>query len=317
MTPVTRGATIVVGQAIRPGHEDDFVRWQHKLTDAASRFPGYLGSELNPPTDKQPDWTAVYRFDSVANARHWLDSRVRQGLLEDAATYFAGPGTRQILADGHEAGDALVSVVVTHPVPNDKVEDFLNWQSAVAESMRRFPGFRGTEVFRPIEGVQEEWNICLKFDTPEHLDNWLVSDDRRRLIQSAPFGDFTLRSIDHSFGNWFTLGDQAAPPPSSVKTSLAVWLGLYPTIMILTLLTKPFHVPLWANRLVGNLLSSFVMSYFTMPRYSNPILRWWLYPRSDAPQPRTNLLGAATVLAINAAWAAFFIVLTVYILKLN
>ena len=172
------------------------------------------------------------------------------------------------------------------------------------------------ELFRPIRGVQDDWNICMKFDTAEHLDAWLVSDERRRLIRSAPFGDFTLRSIDHSFGNWFTLGDGAAPPPSSVKTAIAVWVGLYPTIMLLTLLFRPFHWPLWVNVLIGNLVSSFVMSYLTMPYYTNRILRWWLRPRSDAPQPRTDILGIATVLAVNAAWAVFFFVLTVHVLKL-
>lgn len=314
---MTRGVSIIIGQAIRLGHEDEFVRWQHELTDVASHFPGYLSSELNPPTGKQPDWTAVYRFDTVANAQRWLDSSERQNVLDKAAACFAGPGTRQVIADGNEVSDALVTVVVTHPVPPGRAEEFLEWHSTVAESMRRYPGFRGTEVFRPIPGVQDDWNICVKFDSAEHLEAWLVSAERRRLIESAPFGDFTLRSIDHSFGNWFVLRDQAASPPSSIKTSLAVWLGLYPTIMTLTLLTRPFGWPVWMNILVGNLLSSFVMSFFTMPRYSNPILRWWLRPRSDAPQPRTNLLGVALVLAINGAWALFFFVLTERILKMH
>ena len=87
--------------------------------------------------------------------------------------------------------------------------------------------------------------------------------------------------------------------------------------MTLTLLNRPLGLPLWAGLLIGNLLSSFVMSYLTMPYYSNRILRWWLRPRSGAPQPRTNLLGIATVLAINATWATFFYFLTVHVLKLH
>lgn len=309
--------SIIVGQSIKPGHDDDFVRWQRKLTDEASRFPGYLSSELNPPTGEQPDWTVIYRFDSVANAQHWLDSQARQNLIDKAAAFFDGPGTRQIIAEGSDADDALVTLVVTHSVPEDKVAEFLTWQTTVGESMRRFPGFRGTELFRPIQGVQDDWNICLKFDTAEHLDAWLTSEERRRLIRSAPFGDFTMRSIDHSFGNWFSLGDRAAPPTSNIKTAIAVWMGLYPTVMLLTLLAMPFHWPLWVNLLIGNLVSSFVMSYVTMPYYTNPTLRWWLRPRSDAPQPRTDMLGIAAVLAVNAFWAVIFIVLTEHILKLH
>lgn len=303
-------ASIIVGRAIRAGREEEFLSWHRDATDAASRFPGYLSSELSRPSEEQPDWTAVYRFDSAANARHWLDSPTRQDLLDDGAPFFDGPATLQILADESEVRDALVSVVVSHRVPADEVGEFLDWQEQVAESQRTFPGFRAVEVFRPIDGVQGEWTICMKFDSAEHLDAWLTSDQRTRLLRASPFGDFTLRRIDHSFGNWFSLGDQAAKPPSNAKTTIAVWMGLYPTVMFLTLMTMPFHLPMWANMLVGNLLSSFVMSYFTMPYYSNPILGWWLRPSSGAPQPRTDLVGIAIVLAITAAWAVFFIVVT-------
>ena len=63
--------------------------------------------------------------------------------------------------------------------------------------------------------------------------------------------------------------------------------------------------------LVGNLLSSFTMSYFTMPYYSNPILKWWLKPPPGARQPSTNIRGLLLVLAINAAWALVFYLVTV------
>ena len=33
-------------------------------------------------------------------------------------------------------------------------------------------------------------------------------------------------------------------------------------------------MPFWLAMLVGNLLSSLVMSFVTMPYYANPILRW-------------------------------------------
>lgn len=55
--------------------------------------------------------------------------------------------------------------------------------------------------------------------------------------------------------------------------------------------------------LVGNLLSSFVMSYVTMPFYGVPILRFWMSPAKNARQPLTNVKGFVLVLAINAVWA--------------
>ena len=71
MTAMTGGGvSIIVGQAIRSGHEDDFIRWQHKLTDAASNFPGYLGSELTPPTNcvsRAPGWRSKICRTPVAS----------------------------------------------------------------------------------------------------------------------------------------------------------------------------------------------------------------------------------------------------------
>ncbi len=301
---------IIVGQPIRTGHEEEFVEWQKRVTDAASRFAGYLSSELTPPTTQQTDWTVIYRFDSVGNAQHWLRSSTHQNLLDQAEPFFAGPGTRQFIADGVEAANELATVVVTRQVPEDRVDEYLAWHSQAAEKLRQFTGFRAVELFRPIKGLQSEWTACLKFDTAQHLDDWLNSEERARLIRSAPFDQFELRRIDHSFGNWFSLTDEGARPPSGFKTAIAVWMGLYPTIMFLALLTRPLHLPLWGGLLLSNLLSSFVMSYFTMPYYSNPILKWWLRPKAAAPQPRTNILGFVVVLSANALWALVFYFLT-------
>lgn len=314
---MTAPATIIVGQPVRPGCEDEYVRWQQELTTEASRYPGYLSSELTPPSEHQTDWTALYKFDSLANAQQWLDSSSRQNMLERAAGIFVGPGSRQIITADNEVSDALVTVLITHRVPEDRVDEFLAWCAEMTEAERRFPGFRGSETFRPVDGATDEWNICIKFDTTEHMNAWLTSDERTAALRSAPLADFSLRRIDHSFGNWLPLSDHAARPPSGFKSALAVWMGLYPTITILTLLLRPLHMPLWCGLLVGNLTSSFVMSYFTMPYYSNPILKWWLRPKPDARQPHTDLVGFGKVLLINAVWAAFFIVLTTRVLHLS
>lgn len=301
---------IIVGQAVREGREDDYVQWQHQLTAEAARFPGYVSSELHPPSPAQEDWTAVYRFDSIPNGQNWLDSATRQNMLDRAAPLFTRPGTRQIVAEDSQAGDGLVSVVITRSVPADQVESFLAWQSKIADSQRRYPGFRGVEVFRPVHDHHDEWTICLKFDSAEHLDAWLTSDERKRLLQSGDWGDVKIRRIDHSYGNWFVLGDRAAQTPSSLKTSLAVWVGLYPTAMLLTLSMRPLHLPMWIQLLSSNLISCFVMTYLTMPYYGNPAVGWWLRPKPYAPQPKTNLLGIATVIGLNALWAVVFFLLT-------
>jgi uncharacterized protein len=81
------------------------------------------------------------------------------------------------------------------------------------------------------------------------------------------------------------------PPQSETKSAIAVWVGLYPTVMLLSLALSPLGMPLWLRLLVGNLLSSFIMSFVTMPYYVNPLLKRWLRPPQDMPTARTNWQG--------------------------
>lgn len=302
---------LILGQRVRKGREDDYRTWEKKILAAASRYPGYRDAEVKPPNDIQPDWVVIYKFDSVSDVQNWLNSATRQKLLDEASGIFDGPGTRQVISEQSQISDPLVTVVVSNQVTEDQVDAFLAWRSEMAEAESQFPGFRGSEVFRPIKGVQDEWTTVYRFDTAEHLDAWLNSPERRELLAHAQFGDYKLRTIDQSFGNWFAFDGPAAEPPSNFKTSIAVWFGLYPTVVLLTMLTAPLHLPFWLGMLVGNLVSSFVMSYLTMPFYGNRVLRGWLRPSATAPQPATNIRGFGLVLAINGLWAAIFYLLTV------
>lgn len=304
-------AMLIIGRRIRPGCEDTYLAWENDVLDTVARFPGYRGSDIKRPNDVQPDWVIAYKFDSVPNLRNWLNSAARQRLLDRATDFFDGPATQQILSQGNEISDPLVTVVVSNRIADDRVEAFLDWRRQMAAAESRYPGFRGSEVFRPIEGLQDEWTTIYRFDTAEHLNAWLISPERRRMLAAGGFGDFTLRTVDQSFGNWFAFDGPDAAPPSNFKTSIAVWLGLYPTVVLLTLVTAPLGLPFWLAMLVGNLLSSFVMSYLTMPYYGTRILRWWLKPAPSARQPATDIRGFLLVLAVNAAWAAVFYLLTV------
>lgn len=305
-------ATLIIGQRVRPGLDDEYSKWQDEMNKAAAGYPGFIGAEIRPPSAGMPDWLALAQFNSVAHARNWLNSATRQRFLDEGRALFDGPGTQQVIARGRSEEDTLVTVVVTHRVAPGRVDDFLTWQKNIKEIESKYAGFRGSEVFRPIEGVQDEWTIAYRFDSAANLEAWLTSADRKNLLADNNFGDFNLRKIDHSFGNWFAFKDDpGAPPPSDFKTSLAVWMGLYPTVVFLTLMTSPLHMPLWLGMLVGNFLSSFVMSYVTMPYYANPLVGWWLKPNAVARQPGTDWRGFALIVGINVVWAVIFYLVTV------
>jgi antibiotic biosynthesis monooxygenase (ABM) superfamily enzyme len=306
-------ATVIIGQRVRPGCEHAFVKWQNDLNEVASHYPGFIGAEVNAPTAVQPEWIVVYRFDSVANVAAWINSSARQDNLAAGRQYFDGPPTQKVLGGATKPTDELVTVVVTHRVDEADIDEFLAWQRRLEEAESRFRGYRGTELFRPIEGVQDKWTAMYRYDTAADLDAWLTSDERAQLLaEGQHFDDFELQTVDSSFGNWFAFDGQGADakPPSDTKTSVAVWMGLYPTVVLLSLATWPLKMPLWLGMLIGNLLSSFAMTFLTMPYFVNPLLKNWLRPPANIPVARANLHGVATVTAVMVFWVVVFYLVT-------
>ncbi len=206
--PTDTAATVIIGQKVRPGSERDFEAWQQEMNREASKYPGFIGAEINPPTAVQAEWVVVYRFDSVAHVQAWINSATRQERLAEGQQYFDGPGTQQVVGGGAKATDPLVTVVVSHRVSPEQVDEFLAWQERLRLAESEFPGFRGTELFRPVKGVQDDWTAMYRYDTAADLDRWLVSKERRDLLaEGEKFSDFELRTVDNSFGSWFAFDE--------------------------------------------------------------------------------------------------------------
>jgi antibiotic biosynthesis monooxygenase (ABM) superfamily enzyme len=302
-------ATVIIGQKVRAGSEQAFEAWQTAMNTEASKYPGFIGAEINAPTAVQPDWVVVYRFNSVAHLQAWINSAARQERLTVGTQFFDGPGTQQVIGGGVRSTDPLVTVAVSHRVSPENVTEFLDWQERLRLAESKFPGFRGTELFRPVAGLQDEWTALYRYENADDLEKWLISDERQQLLaEGEKFSEYHSRTIDNSFGSWFAFDEHGhqAPPPSNFKTSVAVWVGLYPTVVLLTLAVSPLHMPLWLGMLIGNLMSSFAVSYVAMPYYVNPLLKHWLRPPPDAPKARTNWRGIGTVVALNLFWVVVF-----------
>jgi antibiotic biosynthesis monooxygenase (ABM) superfamily enzyme len=301
--------TVIIGQRVRPGTEQQFLAWQHDVNDAASGYPGFVGAEVTAPTGAEPDWVVIYRFDSIANLRAWLNSSTRQDRMAIGSQYFDGPPTQQIVGGAAKPVDQLVTVVATHRIEPSDVDEFLAWQERLRLAESKFDGYRGTELFRPVEGVQDEWTAMYRYDNVADLEAWMTSDDRKQLLdEGKKFRDFQLRTVDNSFGSWFAFDDKGnqVPPPSAIRTSFAVWVGIYPTAMMIMLALSPLKLPIWLGTLTGNLCSSFILTFVTMPFYANRLLKRFLWPRANEPKSRTNLRGAAIVAAALLFWAVVF-----------
>src|SRR5215813_12260287 len=90
--------TTTVTRRIKPGHEAAYEEFLAGISSAARAFPGYLGIEVfRPAPGASEEYRTVYRFDSPAHLRGWLDSPQRAAWLQRAEPHVAGPMQTQFL----------------------------------------------------------------------------------------------------------------------------------------------------------------------------------------------------------------------------
>jgi antibiotic biosynthesis monooxygenase (ABM) superfamily enzyme len=300
-------ATVVISQPLKRGRAEAVRRWQEEVNRAVSGFAGYLGNDAAASGDGD-EWTVIYRFDSKPHLLSWLSSHERDDVLGRGADLFDGPASQQVMI--RDQGADQVTVVVSHPVDPDHEEEFLAWQRRITDAERMFPGFQGAELFRPVPGVQPTWTALYRYDSDEHLDAWLESDERRQLLgEGTRFRDFELRRISAPFGSWFAQpGEQeAGASPANWKTGLSVLVGLYPTVVLLTLAISEIwpSASLWQSLLLGNILSVSLLTWVVMPIVTRA-LRFWLVPGRGGFTVRTDIAGAAVSIAFLTLAALIF-----------
>jgi len=101
LVPPADGAgpvTATVTRQVKPGHEAAYEEFLAGINGAARAFPGYLGEEVfRPASGAGGEYRMVYRFDSPAHLRAWLDSAERAAWLSRAEPHVAGPLRAQYL----------------------------------------------------------------------------------------------------------------------------------------------------------------------------------------------------------------------------
>jgi antibiotic biosynthesis monooxygenase (ABM) superfamily enzyme len=182
-------------------------------------------------------------------------------------------------------------------------QQFRAWQRTVTAAEATFPGFQGSKLEPPIPGVQDDWTCIVRFDSDEHLQAWLKSPQRQRLLDEgkAFSPDFHIRTVRGGFEGWFTFGGAAAAAPAW-KQNMIVLLVLYPVVFLFgrwvqtPLLEQAWGLPFWLALFIGNAVSVALLGYLLVPQASRALM-WWLTPATDAPKWITAA-GTALVIAL-------------------
>lgn len=185
-----------------------------------------------------------------------------------------------------EACIARASAAIVQRVPAEAAGRFREWQRNVTQAAEGFDGYEGTDVYPPASGG-EEWVSVIHFENEDLLQRWIDSSERARWVEKlrATVGDFELRTLQGGFSSWFQglRKDGADAMPPAWKMALTVWLGLFPTVLLLSIFVGPWTSPLGFSfsMLIGNALSVAILQWAVVPALTK-VLRPWLEANSPA-----------------------------------
>jgi len=268
--------TVVVARRPAPGRSRDFERWLKRLTGAAARAPGHRQSDIHPPNEIHPgEWVIIYQFDDAGTLHDWLTSSVRAELIAGGVGLMVGEEREQVMALGSPTES--VTAVASFCVRPGQQRRYAELHQRLVAELERTPGFLRSELFDPVPGVQDDTVVVFSFDSRGHLDEWLGSEDRKRLLDDMDAvveGDRTINVVG-GFGGWF--GAAGSTEVKRWKQAAVVLLALFPTALVLTLIREAAFPDLhWVPAVfLGNLFGVIVLSWLLMP-FLTKLLAGWL-----------------------------------------
>jgi antibiotic biosynthesis monooxygenase (ABM) superfamily enzyme len=178
--------------------------------------------------------------------------------------------------------DPGATVVITHRVRSDKHAEYETWVDEISPLARSAPGQLDWNLVRPIPGATETYTVIIRFQTAEHVKNWMNSSERKRLIEKVqPLlvsgDDFYINS---GLDFWFIPAGAKAKVPVRWKQYLLTWSAIYPMVLGVPQLVRPAlgAIGLPPNPLLNTLAVTavvvYLMVYVVMPRYTRLLQRW-------------------------------------------
>jgi uncharacterized protein len=73
--------TAVASRRVKSGSEQEFEEWVSGILEAATEFPGYLGSNIVRPSDPDGEFQILFKFDHASNLKRWEESDERHAWL--------------------------------------------------------------------------------------------------------------------------------------------------------------------------------------------------------------------------------------------
>jgi antibiotic biosynthesis monooxygenase (ABM) superfamily enzyme len=282
------------------------VEWQAELNAVITNFPGFISLAFVSSDQKQNEWVITQRFISSESSQSWLKSTQYQTLIKKLKTF---SHSQPLETSSEEINSSSgVTQIIFAKVNPDQFTAYQEWSSKVHAAEAKFPGFRGVYVQSAVQANGQHWITLLQFDTMEHLDNWLDSEERQTLLKEATTYVHTFEShrIISPYSGWFASIAKVGQVPPAWKQAMMVLLVLFPLVMMefkyLSPMTDGLNISL--ATFIANSISVGLLTYPLMPLVIKA-MEWWLSP-PPSHSSEITIMGSLLVFGLYVLEILFF-----------
>jgi hypothetical protein len=79
--------TEVILSKVKLGMDEIYREWSVRIQNAQSKYPGYRGMYLQPPTSVEGRWTTLIRYDTAEHLEAWMAAPERAELLKESKAF--------------------------------------------------------------------------------------------------------------------------------------------------------------------------------------------------------------------------------------
>ncbi|MBV8056404.1 MAG: antibiotic biosynthesis monooxygenase [Deltaproteobacteria bacterium] len=278
-------AALITRIQVRPGIEEAFAAWHARMSTAPGNSPGFISAEIKAPAAQgDMQWSVVQHFRSAKEMRAWQCSQAHERLLTEIGAIAGNNDVREMESAQADSESTVTEVIATMVKPGSE-SAYREWAARIHAAEAQFPGYRGGFLQPPISDKQPYWTTLVRFASPEELDGWLNSSERKKLLgeHEGLVQSWDMHRLPSSFAGWFPEERNDREAATTLKQSMVVLLVLFPIVMgELRFLTPVLRgLPSAPATFVGNAISVGLIGWPFMP-IAIAFLNWWLSPEKGS-----------------------------------
>lgn len=290
--------------SISPEMKTQFVNWQADLNSGIAGQDGFVSLEFL-SIDKPLRWVVITRFYNSEKLKAWESSPTHVHLMDELKT-LALEVVQEGVEDESSIRKGVTEVIITKVNPKQE-KAYLEWSAKVHQIEAKFAGFRGVYIQSPTASQGVHWITLLQFDSPQNLDAWLKSKERKELLKDSQrlISNVESHRVISPYAGWFSSIAGQEPPPSVWQQTMLVLLVLFPVVMLELKYLSPLvsHLNMSLGTFIGNAISVSLIAFPLMPLILK-CLGWWVFPSGN--KWTITLLGTLLVLCLYAIEIALF-----------